>query len=223
MSKILQATLRPFDLNMPLASCMMYLFMISIVIPALNEEKYLPDCLMSLKNQDWKGEHEIIVVDNGSTDNTAAIAAAHGARVVPCTRRGVAYARQAGAEQARGDIIVQVDADTVYPPGWLGGIAGHFASHPDSAALAGRYKYLDPARWAPIERVFRRSLNKVGQVFFRRALAVSGADLAFKRAAFLQAQGYDPRSYQPDQWGIARRLSRFGPVRYDESSGVTTS
>jgi glycosyltransferase involved in cell wall biosynthesis len=197
--------------------------MISIVIPALNEEKYLSDCLNSIKNQDWDGDYEIIVVDNGSADNTATIAARHGATVIACPKRGVVYARQAGAEQARGDIVVQVDADTIYPPGWLTRIARHFAAYPDSAALAGRYVYLKPVRWTPIERAFRKYLNKAGRLVFRWPPSVSGANFAFRRTAFVQAQGYDPASLYPDQWGIARRLSRFGRVRYDDKSVVATS
>ena len=58
--------------------------MISIVIPALNEEKLLPDCLNSLKKQNWKGDFEIIVVDNGSTDNTVSVAKAFKVDVVSC-------------------------------------------------------------------------------------------------------------------------------------------
>ena len=201
----------------------MYVSMISIVIPALNEERFILDCLASLEKQDWQGEREIIVVDNGSTDRTAAVASNRGARVISCPTKGVSYARQAGAEQASGEIVAQADADTIYPEGWLTGIAGHFSRHPDSSALSGRYDYVDPARWAPLERAFRRLINGIGQGLFRRPLWVSGANFAFRRNAFVQAHGYDPRSYQPDQWGIARRLSRFGRVDYDEHSVVVTS
>jgi len=56
--------------------------MISVVIPALNEEGNLPDCLDSLRTQQWDGLSEVIVVDNGSTDNTSAVAASYGAKVV---------------------------------------------------------------------------------------------------------------------------------------------
>ncbi len=198
--------------------------MISIVIPALNEEHYLPDCLKSLHNQDWKGEREIIVVDNGSTDNTAKVAAQLGAKVVQCPRRGVAFARQAGADQAKGEIIVQVDADTTYPSGWLGGIAAQFERDPGTVAVAGRYAYSNPARWAPFERAFRKYVfNKVGAALFRRPLSISGANFAFRREAFIRAHGYDPASLYPDQWGISRRLSRFGRIRYDDSLVATTS
>ncbi len=189
----------------------------------MNEEKYLPDCLESLKNQRWNGEYEVIVVDNGSSDDTAGVAASYGARVIVCSTRGVAFARQAGAEIARGDIIAQVDADTVYPPQWLGWMDGYFARHGDSAGLAGRYVYAQPVWWAPIERVFRKHLNKVGFLFFPWPASVSGANFAFRRSAFVKACGYDPASLYSDQWGIARRVSRFGRVHYDHASVVTTS
>jgi glycosyltransferase involved in cell wall biosynthesis len=197
--------------------------MISIVIPALNEEKYLPDCVKSLNNQDWNGEYEIIVVDNGSTDRTAAIAREFGVKVISCPKKGVVYARQAGAEEAKGEIIVQVDADTVYHSNWLGEIDQHFSRHPDSAGLAGRYIYIHPTWWAPVERVYRTILNGVGQLIFRWPPSVSGANFAFRRSAFLLANGYDPASLQPDQWGIARRLSRFGKIYFEKKLVVTTS
>ena len=90
--------------------------MISVIIPALNEEKYLPDCLKSLRNQDYSGPYEIIIADNGSADNTVRIAHDFNARVVPCPeKKSVFYARQIGADAAQGDIIAQADADTLYP------------------------------------------------------------------------------------------------------------
>jgi len=102
---------------------------ISVIIPAFNEEKLLPRCLESLRNQDYEDEYEIIVADNGSTDDTAGIAREFGAKVVSCpNRRGVFHARQAGADAACGDIIAQADADTIYPRGWLRRIANQFAS-----------------------------------------------------------------------------------------------
>lgn len=197
--------------------------MISVVIPALNEEDNLPACLESLKNQQWQGAFEVIVVDNGSTDKTSEVATRHGALVVKCQKRGVAFARQVGAEAAHGDIVAQADADTLYPPGWLGRINSYFDSHQAAAGLAGRYEYLHPVWWMPLERVYRRTLNAMSLVFLRWPASVSGANFAFRRLAFLSAQGYDPASLYPDQWGIARRISRFGKVKYDHDSVVLTS
>jgi peptidoglycan-N-acetylglucosamine deacetylase len=197
--------------------------MISIVIPALNEENLLPVCLNSLKKQNFKGEFEIIVVDNGSTDNTTSVANEFKVKVIPCPKRGVAFARQAGAEAAKGDIIVQVDADTIYPSEWLTRIETDFSKYKDSVAIAGRYTYTKPAVWAPLETIYRKYFNKLGILILRIPPAVSGANFAFRRQAFIKSGGYNPESLYPDQWGIAYRLGKFGNINYDHDLVVTTS
>ena len=200
------------------------MIMISIVIPAFNEEKFLPDCLRSLRNQDYKGEYEIIVADNGSTDDTAGIARKFGAKVVPCPeRKGVFYARQIGADAARGDIIAQADADTVYPRDWLRRIADQFASHPEVVAVAGRFIYGNSPWWAKFEYLVRHIVNWLTTALFGIPLVVSGATFAFRRRAFLSVNGYRGLSYSPDQYGISSRLSKLGKVLYDKNLCVSTS
>jgi len=198
--------------------------MISIVIPALNEEKYLPDCLKSLRNQDYKGEYEIIVVDNGSTDGTASIAHKFGVQVIPCLQnKSVFYARQVGADAASGDIIAQADADTIYPRDWLTKIAHHFASHPEAVAIAGRFIYREPTPLAKTEYFLRHTINRATAALFGRPLLVSGATFAFRRRAFLAINGYRGISYSPDQHGISGRLSKLGKVSYNSDLCVLTS
>src|SRR4051794_27972494 len=91
----------------------------SIVVPAYNEVAYLGLALQALLQQDFAEPYEIIVVDNDSTDRTGEIAASYGVTVVRETARGVCQARQRGTIEARGEIVVSTDADTVPPRDWL--------------------------------------------------------------------------------------------------------
>jgi peptidoglycan-N-acetylglucosamine deacetylase len=198
--------------------------MISIVIPALNEEKLLPDCLKSMKGQSYKGDYEILVIDNGSTDSTAAIARSYGVQVISYDlEKNVFAARQFGAENAAGDIIVQADADTIYPPQWLQRIADQFARHPKASSVAGRFFYSEKFMWAWLEFSVRNILNLLFSFFFKRPLLVSGATFAFRREAFMAAGGYKGLTYSADQYGISGRLKPYGRIIYDPKILVFTS
>jgi glycosyltransferase involved in cell wall biosynthesis len=85
---------------------------VSVVIPCHNEE----DGIAAVLDQMPSVVDEVVVVDNCSTDNTAAVATARGARVVPETRKGYGYAHKAGYAAARGDIVLTMDGDGTYPP-----------------------------------------------------------------------------------------------------------
>src|SRR5688572_31260913 len=97
---------------------------LSLVVPAWNEAERLPRLLDSIDaaRARWReaggrdSDIEIIVADDGSTDATAAIAAARGARVAPAGKRLIAGARNAGAAVARGELLAFVDADSVLHP-----------------------------------------------------------------------------------------------------------
>ncbi len=86
---------------------------ISIIIPALNEEKYIECTLKSLKNQTFKGKFEIIVVDGMSKDNTVKIAKKYADKVIVKKTNFIGVARNAGAKIANGNILLFVDADSV--------------------------------------------------------------------------------------------------------------
>ncbi len=93
----------------------------SIIIPAYNEEKYLPRLLESIKTAraNYSGgreEIEVIVANNDSTDATAEVAVAHGARVVHVAKRRIAAARNGGAGAACGEILCFIDADSAIHP-----------------------------------------------------------------------------------------------------------
>lgn len=91
--------------------------MISIIIPALNEEKYLPRLLNSLKNQKFSKKFEIIVADAESTDNTVKVAKNFGCKAVK--GGNPSRGRNKGAEVAKGEILLFLDADVILPPDFL--------------------------------------------------------------------------------------------------------
>lgn len=92
---------------------------ITVVIPAFNEAHIIRRCLAALAAQSDPAD-EIIVVDNASTDDTAAVASSFaGVRVISEARAGVTFARTAGFDAARGDVIARIDADSLVTPDWI--------------------------------------------------------------------------------------------------------
>jgi len=94
--------------------------LVSVVIPAQNEELCIAHCLASVLGQDFpRDQMEVVVVDNGSTDATVSIARQFPVRVVDEARSGVARARNTGVRAALGEIVAFLDADCVANPDWL--------------------------------------------------------------------------------------------------------
>lgn len=92
---------------------------ISVIVPARNEAPGITACLCALTVQDIGEEFEILVVDNGSDDATAQLAAAFPVTVISEPRTGRAVARNTGIQSASGDILAFIDADCIPRPSWL--------------------------------------------------------------------------------------------------------
>jgi len=122
--------------------------MISIVLPAFNEQKYIKRCLDSLKHQKTKRIFEIVVVDNNSSDKTAEIVTLYlkklPLRLVHESSQGIDAARTRGFDEARGDIIARIDADCIAPEDWIEKIGANFDNKIDG--LCGNFNYYD-APW----------------------------------------------------------------------------
>ena len=194
----------------------------SVVIPALDEERYLADCLRSLAAQDFAGGVEVIVVDNNSTDRTAAVARSFGATVVHEERPGVCSARQCGAALARGEIIVSTDADTTFDPGWLTRIDQALEQHPSCVAVGGPCRFTaDGPFWASMYPRLLFGLVALLHRLTGRVFYVTATNLAFRRTAW---SGYNTYMTQGcDEVDLLRRLKRRGPVTFDRHNPTFTS
>lgn len=91
---------------------------VTVIIPVYNEEDCIRECILSLQNQDFK-PLEILVIDDGSTDNSAKICEQMGMSVLRQHHRGPGAARNLGARRAMGDILVLVDADMLLEPDYI--------------------------------------------------------------------------------------------------------
>lgn len=109
---------------------------ISVVIPVRNDAAMLATALESLRAQHRRPD-EVVVVDNGSSDASAAVARAAGARVIPQPVRGIPSAAATGYDAARGEVIARIDADTICRPDWLTRIERRFERDPDLDLLTG--------------------------------------------------------------------------------------
>lgn len=193
----------------------------SVVVPAFNEEAFLAETLRSLRHQDFPGAYEIVVVDNNSTDATAEIARSFDVRVVCEPAPGVCQARQRGLAEAQGDIVISVDADTIYPPGWLSRIDTSFRSRDDVVGVAGPCRYRDAPWW--IGGFTTLLFGLVGLVYRTTGWLgyVTATNTAFRRDAF---GGYDLTLTQGgDELDLLRRLRKHGRLVWDRANEVATS
>ena len=129
---------------------------VSVVVPARNEEGFLSRCLESILAQDYPAERmEVIVVENGSTDRTPEIAAAHAARdarvrVVRSEAMNQAAAMNDGIVGAQGDVVARVDAHSWIPRDYVSIAVAALDRHPDAAGVGGPFT---PAAETLLERV----------------------------------------------------------------------
>ncbi len=185
---------------------------VSVVIPAYNEEKYLPACLSALKSQDYKGRTEIIVVDNASTDNTAEIAASYGCRVIYEPTKGYNRAITTGFNAAHGDIIACTDADTIVGKQWISKLVLNL-SRKNVVACGGLFTFHD----GPF------LLRILAFLFGKLNYHIAGANMAMWKHAYVRCGGFSSDINLGADVDIDKRLRKLGKVIIDRSLTVATS
>lgn len=189
---------------------------ISIVIPVYNEAGQLGACLEAIARQTVR-PHEVIVVDNNSTDGTAAIAQSYDfVTLLQEPRQGVVYARTHGFNNANGDIIARIDADTILPLDWLSSVCKVFKDPKVDAAsgVALYYNVVAADVFNAIDLFFRRRLSWQ----LKDRVYLWGANMAMRRTAWQKINSsLCERSGMHEDYDIAIHLQEAGgKVVFDE-------
>ena len=199
--------------------------LISVIIPAHNEEDFIGICLDSLSKQTLdKKFFEVIVINNASKDRTAKIARKYKVHVIEEKRRSVVLARQKGVDQAKGEIIVSADADTVYPPDWLKNIKTDFDKNQGLIAVVGWIYYTDTPIFFNLFNALNQQVNLFLQKYTGRFPIAYAANLAFRKDALETIGGYPKHLVElGDQQYLIHRFFRFGKVVIDPNIRCFTS
>jgi hypothetical protein len=185
---------------------------VSIVIPCYNQAHYLGEAIASALTQD-EPAFEVIVVDDGATDNTAEVAAGyHDVRCLRQPNRGLAAARNAGLHLCRGHYVIFLDADDrLLPPAVQAG-AGALDAHPEAAFTVGRYRRIG-ADGSPLPSEPRPRVERDHYVsLVRRCWITMPATVTYRRAMLEAVGGFDERLRCAEDYDLYLRLARRFPI-----------
>jgi glycosyltransferase involved in cell wall biosynthesis len=197
--------------------------LVSLIIPAYNEEDYLAACLDAILENIGDKAFEIIVVDNNSTDGTRQVIE----RYPQVTylfepRKGITRARQCGFRGSSGQILAYVDADTRPPSGWIEQIWEQFAEHKELACLSGPYTFYD------LEGIQRAVSNgwfvAARSIYGIIGYVVIGGNFAIRRSVLEKMGGFDCSiEFYGEDVDIAKRAGKHGKVRFSPRFVMPTS
>lgn len=193
--------------------------MLSIIIPALNEEKYIENCLKSIKSQDYDGKYETIVSDGGSKDRTVSIARKYADKVIIAERKGIAAGRNIGAGVARGDVLIFLDADTVLVFNTLSEL---------SKALKKKNVVGASCPIVPLSAKARDFFiywfyDQFAKATIEKNPHIAGMCCAYRKEVFEKAGGFDEKLKTYEDIELANRISKFGKIAFVENTIALTS
>ena len=193
---------------------------ISIIVPALNEEKRIEACLESLEKQTVdRSRYEIILSDALSVDNTMKIAEKYTDKIVSAESLGAGYGRNYGARHATAEKVAFIDADSIagktFVEGAIEVLRNHVAAtgpiesiEKDSTIAELFYKWWSFQDWASI---------KLGVPIF------AGFNIAARKKEFFDAGGFGEQNYTCEDIDVAFKLKKMGKIGFSNKMVVATS
>lgn len=193
----------------------------SLIVPTLNEENYIEKTLISLKNQEFDEEYEIIVSDGLSTDKTLEIARKYVDKIVFEPKRTIGAGRNKGASVAEGKVLIFCSADTYYPRNWLKHITYPILKKKFGIA----YGPLFPLDGNIVETLFSSTfllpytyLSSLLKIYY-----VGGENLAVERKLFRVLGGFNENMTTSEDTDLVRRASKISRVKFEPKAKVYVS
>jgi glycosyltransferase involved in cell wall biosynthesis len=199
---------------------------VSIIVPSLNEEKFIKKCLSSIKGQsiihEFPSDFELILVDSGSKDKTVELAEPYVDKIINVPIRGKLTARNLAIDQANGNIIVSADSDTIYQYFWLNTLLRPFNDiynpnyNSSTVGVVG-------STYDPYIPGIPTPLRNIAEIVDRSILCPNqmvGRNSAFWKHSFYQSGRFDESINQLDasamiqeeEKGFGNRLAQLGKV-----------
>lgn len=178
---------------------------ISVIMPMLNASRFIESCLRAVNEQDYPREKfEIIVVDNGSTDNSVQLSRVHADRILEYKGVTISALRNLGAKKSTGKILAFIDADCLPDKDWLFNIAKYTSG--DGCITGSKYALPEKANW--IEKIwFHDAACEIREVEY-----INAGNLVIQKDLFFTIGGFDENLKTGEDCEFCSRGKRFARV-----------
>ena len=200
---------------------------VSVIVPTYNRPDYLEDAVYSVMAQDYPADcFEIIVVDNGSTDDTCKrvsrlaheTAGRHNLKYVREERRGLVFCRHTGANHADAEILLFTDDDAVFDRNWIAAIVEIYRTHPEVGAVGSKIEIQwdrEPPAWIRQYEPLLAKLDYGERPIVKLGLHIHGPSFSIRREHLLKVRGFNPGQngkyiLGDSETGLCRKLENAG-------------
>jgi cellulose synthase/poly-beta-1,6-N-acetylglucosamine synthase-like glycosyltransferase len=192
---------------------------VSVIVPTLNEEKFIENTLKALRNQDYP-RYEIIVSDGVSKDKTVEIAKKYADKVIVNKKRGVSVGRNEGARIAKGDVLLFLDADTIVSFNTIEELVKPFKRK----KVIGSTCKIFPLSTKNLDHLIMMIYNQFVQTtIFLGWPQIPGICCAYRKDAFQKIGGFNEKMRFLEDYDLSERISKLGKIVFVKDTMVFTS
>ncbi|MBY0425486.1 MAG: glycosyltransferase family 2 protein, partial [Cytophagales bacterium] len=189
---------------------------VSVILPAYNEEENIVRTLASFAKMNLKYPTELLVINNNSTDRTQEILDELGVKSFLQPLQGATFARQMGLDNAKGEIFVNGDGDSIYPPQWVNEYADQLLNDSSLTCVYGTYSFLPVYHsrfYLWLYELFAFGVIKMRRNIKQEYLNVLGFNFAFRTQDGKKVGGFNiTRKFWQDGW-MAMMLMEHGKLK----------